>query len=91
MPMHIKNSSDWNTFGSKLHAQFMSAPQKAKSDLAKMYARINNLVTDLSKEEVELRRNKRETSPRHQELLNKINEAVDEFEKWLMFAQLSLG
>jgi hypothetical protein len=89
--MQIKNSTDWNALGSGLHAQFMAAPQRAKSDLAKMYARINSLVTELSREEVELRRNKRETSLRHQELLIKINEAVDEFEKWLVFAQLSFA
>lgn len=89
--MQIKNSTDWNTLGTNLHAQFMAAPQRAKSDLAKMYSRINSLVTELSREEVELRRNKRETSPRQQEILTKINEAIDEFEKWLVFAQLSLG
>jgi hypothetical protein len=91
MPMHIKTASDWDTFGTTLHAQWFSAPQRTKADLAKMYAHIHNLVTQLSKEEVELRRNRRATSPRQQDLLQKINKSITEFEQWLVIAQLSFG
>ena len=89
--MQVKTSSDWNSLGNKLHYQWLTAPPAARTDLAKMYARVHNLVTELSKEEVELRRNKRATSPKQQDLLEKINKSITDFEQWLVYAQLSFG
>ena len=52
---------------------------------------IENLVNKLGSEEVELRRNRKESSLRQQELIVRIHESIIEFEKWLMLAHLQHG
>ena len=89
--MRIKTSLDWDRFSIGLVNQMHAAPRAAQRDLSKMLGAINSLVHELSKEEVELRRHQKFSSPRSQQLLAKINAAIDEYEKWLVFAQLSLG
>jgi hypothetical protein len=89
--MRVQNSLDWNKVSSDLRAQMHSAPVLCRKDLARMIGSIEGLVQKLGSEEVELRRNRKESSPRHQELLAQINESINEYEKWLMLALLQYG
>jgi hypothetical protein len=56
-----------------------------------MIGQIENLVHQLGSEEVELRRNRKDTSSRHTGLLERINQSITEYEKWLMLAHLQHG
>ncbi len=56
-----------------------------------MIGNVEGLVQQLGGEEVEMRRNKRERSPRQITLLTRINESINEFEKWLVLAHLQHG
>ena len=67
------------------------APALCRKDLARMIGGIENLVHKLGSEEVELRRNRKESSLRQQELLARINQSIIEYEKWLMLAHLQHG
>lgn len=91
MFMRIKTALDWDRVSIPLTNQLHSSPYAAQKDLAKMLRSIQGLVQELSIEEIELRRYQKFSSPTSQRLLAQINQALDEFEKWLMFAQLSLG
>jgi len=89
--MRIHYSLEWNKLSNELRAQMHSAPQKCRKDLARMLGHIEGLVHRLGSEEVEMRRCKKTTTPKHQDLLAQINEAILEYEKWLMFAHLANG
>jgi hypothetical protein len=56
-----------------------------------MIGQIEALAQELSKEEVEMRRCKKTTSPRHATLLERINQSITDFEQWLMLAHLQHG
>lgn len=90
-PMRVKNSLDWAPISSELRAQMHSAPNQCRKDLARMIGSIEGKVHKLGSEEVELRRNRKDTSPRYEELLTQINESITEYEKWLMLAYLQHG
>lgn len=90
-PMRVKTALDWNPISTELRAQMHAAPTNCRKDLARMIGGIESLVHKLGSEEVELRRNRKETSPRQQELLVRINESIIEYEKWLMLAHLQHG
>ena len=68
-----------------------SAPAACRKDLARMIGAIENLAQRLANEEVELRRTRKDTSIKHNELLERINQAIEDFEKWLMLAYLQHG
>jgi hypothetical protein len=89
--MRVKTSLDWDRVSISLISQMHAAPASARRDLAKMLGHITDLVKELSLEEIELRRYQKFSSPRSERLLAEINNLINEFEKWLMFAQLSLG
>jgi len=91
MPMRVKSSLEWTSVSSELRGQMQVAPLHCRKDLARMIGGIENLVHKLGSEEVELRRNRKESSARHQELLVRINESIDEYEKWLILAHLQHG
>jgi hypothetical protein len=90
-PMRIKTSLDWAPVSSEMRNQMQVAPLMCRKDLARMIGGIENLVHKLGSEEVELRRNRKDSSPRQQELLERIHESIIEFEKWLMLAHLQHG
>lgn len=90
-PMRVKTSLDWAPISSEMRAQMHSAPNQCRKDLARMIGSIEGKVHRLGSEEVELRRNKKDTSPRQQQLLEDINQSITEFEKWLMLAYLQHG
>lgn len=89
--MRIKTSLDWAPVSSELRDQMQVAPALCRKDLARMIGGIENLVHKLGSEEVELRRNRKDSSPRQQDLLTRINESITEYEKWLMLAHLQHG
>jgi len=89
--MRIKTSLDWAPVSSELRDQMQVAPTNCRKDLARMIGGVENLVHKLGSEEVELRRNRKESSLRQQELLARINQSIIEYEKWLMLAHLQHG
>ena len=89
--MRVKTSLDWEKVSPYFVAQMHSAPLVTQKDLAKMLGNITGLVNELSREEVLLRNKRKFTSPHSQQLIAKINESIEEYEKWLMFAHLSNG
>ena len=89
--MRVKTSLEWAPVSSEMRSQMHSAPARCKKDLARMIGQIENLVHQLGSEEVELRRNRKDTSPRHAGLLERINQSITEYEKWLMLAHLQHG
>lgn len=60
---------------------------RARSDLFKMYHNCKDIYTEMNKESVECRRLKRNTL-RYQELEEKLNESIKEFEQWITYAAL---
>ena len=89
--MRVKTSTDWNKVSSPYVSQMHSAPVKTQKDLARMLGNVTGLVDLLGREEVRMRQTKRESTPRQQELLAQIEQAIDEYEKWLMLAHLAHG
>ncbi len=89
--MHVQTSLDWDNVSAHLRGQMHTAPPTCRKDLARMIGAIEGIVQRLANEEVELRRNRKETSAKHQDLLGRINQAIDDFEKWLMLAHLQHG
>lgn len=60
---------------------------RARSDLYKMYQNCKKIYIELDKEAVECRRLKRETI-KYNELEQKLNESITEFEHWITYASL---
>jgi len=89
--MHVRTSLDWDNVSAHLRGQMHTAPAVCRKDLARMIGAIEGMVQRLANEEVELRRNRKDTSAKHQDLLDRINQAIDDFEKWLMLAHLQHG
>lgn len=49
---------------------------------------ITELVHDLARQEVELRRTHKESNPEQQRILAQIETAIDQFEQWATMAHL---
>jgi hypothetical protein len=60
---------------------------RARSDLYKVYTNCRNIYTELDRESVECRRQKRITL-RYTELEQKLNLSIQEFEQWITYASL---
>jgi hypothetical protein len=80
----IKNSLDWPKVRVELESKISQLDYSP--DIRKMLKNIDTMITELSKIEVEARRTKRDTVVKAQ--LDKINEAVDTVEKWVIMAVL---
>lgn len=91
MPMRVQTGLDWDRVGGELRDSMRGAPAQCRKDLARMIGHIEDMVVELSGEEVLLRRNRKHTSVTAQKLLAQINEAILEYEKWLMLAHLQHG
>jgi len=89
--MRILISTDWDKVSLPLLSQMHSAPQFCRKDLAKLLGNVTELVHELGKEEVELRRMRKDSSPKQQELLQRIDLAIETFEQWLVLAHLQGG
>lgn len=59
----------------------------AYRDLRKMLAGIDKVMTEISKESVECRRNKKDSS-KYKELIQRANELLDNLEQHITFAAL---
>jgi hypothetical protein len=82
--MKIENALDWQDVHSALRKQMNSIGYNP--DLQKMLNNITNMVSELSKTEVEARRIRKFNLVDIQ--LDKINKAIDHLEKLLLMAQL---
>ena len=89
--MRIQKSTDWDQASVPFIAQMHTAPQSFRKDLAKLLGVVTGLVMELSREEIELRRNKRPHSIKQQEILGKIEQAIDNYEQWVLVAHLQAG
>jgi hypothetical protein len=82
--MQIQTSLDWERVGTELTVQLNRLPYN--NDLKKLIHNIDIMIVDLSKAEVEARRiHKPEYT---KDKVDKINKAIDQFEKWLLIAEL---
>jgi len=59
----------------------------AYRDLRKMLAGVDKIMTEISKESVECRRNKKD-SPKYKDLINQANLLLDNLEQHITFAAL---
>jgi hypothetical protein len=82
--MKIETSLDWDNVNTELKSQLSQLSYN--NDLRKMLKTIDTLVEQLSQLEVEARRTKSTT--RTTQKVTEINEAITNFEKWLMMAML---
>ena len=85
----ITTSLDWAT----VSIQLESAAKKMKRygpEMLKMSAAIGSMVKKLSEEEINCRRQGKQTR-QHKELLAKINEEIANFERYLTFGVLLSG
>lgn len=78
----IKSSLDWQLTRKQLVAQMQQLPYN--SDLHRMLYNIDAMITDLSRAEVEARRQKRSLDKLPE--LAKANDAIKTIEQWLMMA-----
>lgn len=81
--MQIQSSLEWNTVLTELRGQLGELPYN--SDLWKMLNNIDDMVHDLSRNEVEARRKR---SSKTEEQLQEINQAIDRLEKLIIMARL---
>jgi hypothetical protein len=82
--MKIETALDWGVVGVELTIQLNQLPYNR--DLRRMLRNLDEMVTELSKAEVEARRiHKLEYT---KEKVDEINKAIDHFEKLLLIAQL---
>ena len=79
---------DWQQASIALTAQLHSAPAHTKKDLSRLLNNINELVHDLARQEVELRRTHKESNPDQQRILAQIDTAINQFEQWATMAHL---
>jgi hypothetical protein len=82
--MQINSSLDWQHVHSKLRTQVNSLP--FNPDLRKMLNNISNMVSELSKLEVEARRTQKFSYLEKQ--IEAINKSIDHLEKLLLMAEL---
>jgi hypothetical protein len=82
--MKIERATDWQEVHTKLRTELDMIGYNP--DLRKMLENIANMVTSLSKLEVDARRIKRYTYT--EELVLKINHAIDHLEKLVLMAKL---
>ena len=82
--MKITSSLDWQSVHSQLRTQVNSLPYNP--DLRRMLNNISNMVSELSKLEVETRRTQKSSYTDKQ--VSEINKAIDHLEKLLLMAEL---
>lgn len=79
---------DWQQVSVPLAVLKDSAPPHTKRDLDRLLNNIANLVHDLARIEVELRRLHKDSNPTQQHTLAQIETAIDQFEQWATMAHL---
>ena len=81
--MQIQTSLEWNNVLTELRKQLGELPYN--SDLWKMLNNIDDMVDDLSRNEVEARRGRHS---KYERQLEEINQAIDRIEKLILMAKL---
>jgi hypothetical protein len=82
----ITNSLEWSDVKTKLEAHARTlGPHGIK--MLTIVSNISKMVSELSREEINCRRHNRQTM-RHRELLDKINQEIDSYEKMITFGTL---
>lgn len=87
--MEITTSLDWQ----KVKAELISkaeATGKYQREMKKIVENLELMIWDLSKEEVECRRQQKQTK-RHQEMITKINQEINSYEQMITFGTLLNG
>jgi hypothetical protein len=85
----ITNSLDW----ARVQIELEAPAHKMKTytgDMLKMSSAIGHMVKRLSEEEINCRRQGRQTQ-RHKELLGQINQEISNYEQYLTFGVLLNG
>jgi hypothetical protein len=85
----IQSSLDWPEVQTALEAPVYKI-NKFGGELRKMSDNISSMIKALSIEEIECRRQQKQTR-KHKELLDKINEYIADYERNLTFAVLLAG
>jgi hypothetical protein len=89
MTNQIQTSLDWPSAQTALEAP-LHKMNKYTNEMWNISHNIGLMVKDLSKEEVNCRRQQRQTR-QHKELVDKINEEIANYERMLTFAVLLAG
>lgn len=87
--MEIKTSLDWQSVKAEL-IKLADATGKHQREMKKIVENIELMIWDLSKEEVECRRQQKQTK-RHQEMITKINQEINNYEQMITFGTLLNG
>jgi hypothetical protein len=82
--MKIERALDWDIVSVELSRQLKTIDYN--SDLKRLYKNIDNMITELSKLEVSVRRNGRYNFLTDR--IEKINNAINHLEKLILIAQL---
>lgn len=82
--MKLHHALEWEKVGEELKQQLLKLDYNP--DLFKMHKNIGNMITELSKLEVEARRTRSNNAVN--EKLKQINRAIIELEKWIVMALL---
>jgi hypothetical protein len=82
--MKIEKATDWQDVHTKLRSQMLGIGYNP--DLQRMLNNITNMVSELSKLEVDARRTRVEHYAK--EKVNEINKSIDHLEKLLLIAEL---
>jgi hypothetical protein len=89
MSNQIQSSLDWPTTQTALEAP-LRRMNKYTNEMWNISHNIGLMVKDLSKEEVNCRRQQKQTR-QHKEMLAKINEEITNYERMITFAVLLAG
>lgn len=89
MTYEIQTSLDWPRAQTAMEASVRKL-DKYSDDMLKISKNIGRMVNELSKEEINCRRQQRQTN-RHKEMLDKINKEIGNYERMLTFAVLLSG
>jgi len=89
MSNQLQTSLDWETVQQSIE-QPAHKLKRYNYEMLKVSRNIGYMVAELSKEEIICRRQGRQTR-KHQELLDKINLAIQEYEQYITFAVLLNG
>lgn len=86
----INQSLEWSPLQHKLTGQAVRVDDRNYLQLMMIISSIGRMVTELSKEEVNCRRLRRQT-PKHKEILEKVNKEIARCEQMITFAVLLKG
>ena len=89
MTNQIQTSVDWPAVQTQLEAPARRM-KKYSGEMLKVSRNIGLMVSELSKEEINCRRQGRQTQ-RHKEMVDKINEEIANYERMITFAVLLAG